>query len=85
MPLKPTVITGDEFRPESRSMASFNLDPGSFKSLDANPGGTLELFTKYVEKMQLVFELAFRKVDGTPYEPSDKKRKQCFFFVGAMI
>ena len=52
-----------------------NFDPGLFKSIDANPGGTLELFEKYIERMALIYELAFRKADGTPYEPSDKEKK----------
>ena len=44
-----------------------NFDPGLFKSIDANPCGTLELFEKYIERMALIYELAFRKADGTPY------------------
>ena len=52
---------------------SLSLDPGTFKALDANPGGTLELFDKYVQRIKLIFELAFQKADGTSYEPSDKK------------
>ena len=47
-------------------MAGLNFDPGTFKALDANPGGTLELFDRYIETMELIFELAFRKSDGTP-------------------
>ena len=52
-----------------------SFDPGVFKCLDANPGGTLELFNKYTERMSLVFEPAFDKDDGTPYKPSDKLKK----------
>ena len=59
-----------------------NFDPGVFKCLDANPGGTLELFNKYTERMSLMFELAFRKADGTPYEPSDKEKKAMLLFRG---
>ena len=57
---------------------SFYLDPGTFKALDANPGGTLELSDKYVQRIKLIFELAFQKADGTPYTmyaPSDKEKK----------
>ena len=61
-------------------MASvINFDSGVFKSLDANPGGILELFDKYMDTIELIFELAFRKSDGTPYAPTDKKKKQCYF------
>ena len=63
-------------------MASLNLDPGNFKAIDANPGGTLELFNKYVERMRLIFDLAFRKADGTPYEPTDKEKKAMLLFRG---
>ena len=41
-----------------------NFDPDVFNCLDTNPGGTLELFNKYTERMSLVFELEFRKADG---------------------
>jgi len=61
---------------------AFNLDPGVFKALDANPGGTLELFTKYVERIMLVFDLAFRKADGTPYDPTEKEKKAMLLFRG---
>ena len=57
-----------------------SLDPGIFKALDANPGGTLELFDKYVQHIKLIFELAFWKEDGTTYEPSDKKKKAMLLF-----
>ena len=63
-------------------MASMNFDPGLFRALDANPGGTLEAFNKYEERMKLVFELAFRKADGTPYTPSDKEKKAMLLFRG---
>ena len=54
---------------------SFSSGPGTFKAINANPGGTLELFDKYVQCIKLIFELAFWKADGTPYEPSDKEKK----------
>ena len=63
-------------------MASMYFDPGAFKCLDANPGGTLELFNKYTGRMSLVLELAFRKADGNPYEPSDKEKKAMLLFRG---
>ena len=51
-----------------------NFDPGVFKSLGVNPGGTLELFDKYIDTIELIFELAFRKSDGTSYAPTDKEK-----------
>ena len=59
---------------------SLNFDPGTFKSLDANPGGTLELLSKYVDRIKLIFDLAFCKADGTSYTPSDKDKKAMLLF-----
>ena len=61
-------------------MASLHLDPGTFKALDANPGGTLEVFNKYVDRIKLVFDLAFLKADGTPYQPADREKKAILLF-----
>ena len=61
-------------------MASLHLDPGTFKTLDANPGGTLELFNKYVDRIKLVFDLAFCKADTTPYQPTDREKKAMLLF-----
>ena len=58
------------------------MTPGTFKSLDANPGGTLELLSKYVDRIKLIFDLAFRKGDGTAYTPSDKGKKATLLFRG---
>ena len=76
---------------------SFSLDPGTFKALDAIPEGTPELFDKCVQHIKLIklikhikliSELAFRKADGTPYEPSGNekkaKRRLCYYFVVKM-
>ena len=52
-----------------------NFDTEQFKVLDTNPGGTLELFNRYVDRIKLVFDLAFRDNDGTPREPTDKEKK----------
>ena len=60
-------------------MASMNFGPRVFKCSDANPIGTLEL---YIERMSLVFKLAFCKADGTPYESSDKDKKAMLPFPG---
>ena len=61
---------------------SLNFDSGTFKSLDANPGGTLDLLSKYVDRIKLIFDLAFRKADGTVYTPSDKEKKAMLLFRG---
>ena len=44
-------------------MASLHLDPGTLKALATNPGGTLELFSKHVDRTKPVFDLAFRKAE----------------------
>ena len=49
-----------------------NIPP--FKSLDADPGGTLQRFDDYIEEMKLLFTLAFRKSNGTAYAPSDDEK-----------
>ena len=51
-------------------------------TLKANPGGTLQLFDKYVQRTKLICELAFRKAGGTPYAPSDKEKKAMLVFRG---
>ena len=50
------------------------LDTPKFHSIDLNPGATLQLFTKYIEDLELFFQLIFRKSDGTPYVPSEKEK-----------
>ena len=55
-------------------MASI-LDLPKFKSVELNPGATLQHFTKYIENLELLFELIFRKADGTPYAPSDREKQ----------
>ena len=59
-----------------------NFDIQPFKALDTNPGGTLESFNKYVDRIKLIFDLAFRKSDGTPYEPTDKEKKSLLLYRG---
>ena len=61
-------------------MNNFNID--AFNALGANPGGTLELFKDYTEQLELLFQLVFRKADGTPYDPSDKEKKAMLLFKG---
>ena len=46
-----------------------------FKAIDADPGATLEQFNIYIEEMQLLFTLAFRKSDGTAYAPTEAEKK----------
>ena len=59
-----------------------NFDIPQFKSIDTNPGGTLESFRKYVDRIKLIFDLGFRKSDGTPYDPSEKEKKSMLLFRG---
>ena len=54
----------------------------TFKGIDADPGGTLKLFTDYVDEMKLLFQLAFRKGDGTPYAPSNSEKKAMMLLKG---
>ena len=44
-----------------------------FKSIDTDPGGTLKRFKDYVEEMNLLFQLVFRKSDGTPTDAEKRK------------
>ena len=57
---------------------ALNIEP--FISIDADPSGTANRFDKYVEKMELLFTLVFRKSDGSPYTPTDKGKMQCCCF-----
>ena len=61
-------------------MNSLTLE--TFQGLDANPGGTLQRFQDYVERLELLFQLVFRKADGTPYNPSDGEKKAMLLFKG---
>ena len=62
--------------------SAMNFDQGVFKSLDANTGGTLELFDKYIDTIELIFELAFCKSDGTLYALTDKEQKAMLLLRG---
>ena len=53
-----------------------------FKALDTDPGGTAKRFAEYVEQMKLLFELVFRKQDGTAYAPTDKEKKAMMLLKG---
>ena len=53
-----------------------------FQILDANPGGTLQKFTEYLEQIELLFQLTFRKTDGSSFEPSDNDKKAMLLFKG---
>ena len=54
----------------------------AFVSSDADPGGTLSRFTRYVERMKQLFQLVFRKAEGSPYSPSDAEKKAMLLFRG---
>jgi len=53
-----------------------SIDIEAFKSLEAN---ALK-FQDYTERMELLFQLVFRKADGTVYSPSDEERKAMLLF-----
>ena len=59
-----------------------NLNMEPFHTLDVDPGGTLQRFNRYVDRMKLLFDLVFRKSDGSPYPPSDKEKKAMMVFRG---
>ena len=59
-----------------------SLDLEVFKALDAKPGGTLQKFNHYTERIELLFELVFRKADGTGYSPTDREKKAMLLFKG---
>ena len=59
---------------------NLNIEP--FKTLDADPGGTLQRLNKYVDRMKLLFDLVFRKNDGSAYDPSEKEKKAMMVFRG---
>ena len=61
-------------------MAALTIE--TFRSIDANPGGTLQLFLKYTERIELMFELVFRKQDGTALTPTDREKKALLLFKG---
>ena len=61
-------------------MNSLGLE--KFQIIDANPGGTLQKFTEYIEQIELLFQLTFRKTDGSYFEPSDNDKKAMLLFKG---
>ena len=63
-------------------MSVANLTIKQFKSVELQPGVTLKVFDRYIERLELVFLLVFRKADGTPYEPSDREKKAMLLLKG---
>ena len=59
-----------------------NLSIETFKTIEANPGATMKVFERYVERIKLMNQLVFRKADGTPYDPSDGEKKAMLLFKG---
>ena len=53
-----------------------------FKALDTDPGGTKKQFIEYVDQMKLLFQLCFRKADGTSYTPTDNEKKAMMLYKG---
>ena len=64
-------------------MNSLGLE--KFQIIDANPGGTLQKFNDYIEQIELLFKLTFRKNDGSAFEPSDDDKKSMLLFKGVKI
>ena len=62
------------------NMSSLHIE--NFKTIEANPGATLKVFGRYVERIKLMNQLIFRKADGTPYNPSDLEKKAMLLFKG---
>ena len=60
--------------------SSLNIE--RFQSVDANPGATLQKFDDYVEQIELLFQLTFRKSDGTSFDPTDADKKAMLLFKG---
>ena len=63
-------------------MAGTGVNIETFRAVDANPGATLQVFNRYVDRLALLFELVFRKADGTPYIPSDREKKAMLLLKG---
>ena len=53
-----------------------------FQALDANPGGTLQKYNDYVERIELLFKLIFHKSDGTAFVPSGGEKKAMLLLKG---
>ena len=58
------------------------MNISTFKSIDTDPGGTLKRFKDYVEEMNLLFQLVFRKSDGTAFTPTDAEKKAMLLLKG---
>ena len=63
--------------------SSLNIE--RFQSVDANPGAILQKFDDYVEQIELLFQLTFRKSDGTSFDPTDAEKRPCCFLKGGRI
>ena len=54
--------------------SAMNFNSDVFKSLDKNPGGTVELYDKYIDTIELIFKIAFCKSDAPlPHAPDKEK------------
>ena len=65
-------------------MAGHSVSPGCFKSKDAEPEATLELFEDYLENMQRVFRLTRRihPTTGAKIEYDDAEKKDLILVEG---
>ena len=53
------------------------ININTFKSIDTDKGGTIKRFKDYVEEMNLLFQLVFRKSNGADFTPTDVEKRQC--------
>ena len=77
-PLKSAIYT----QRATSHLKKMDVGITHFKSLDTDPGGTLKRFTEYVDQMKLLFQLVFRKADGTSYNPTDQEKKALMILRG---
>ena len=58
------------------------INISTFKSIDTDPGGTLKTYKDYVEEMNPLFQLVFRKSDGTAFTSTDAEKKAMLLLKG---
>ena len=77
-------ITGLVLFTERSRMASHSVSPGLFKSKDAEPEATLELFADYCETMERVFRLTRRihPTSGAKIDYDDAEKKDLILVEG---
>ena len=84
MCVQTRIVTGDdEKQPILWPLVMNTMNMESFQALDANPGGTLQRFKDYIDRIELLFTFAFRNpADGTAFAPTDAEKKAMLLFKG---